>query len=103
MKYELIEYNYLTGRVRSLELADSLMSLSWQGCDALNTYTVERNSVIIVEFEGCDVLAARSWLLEHPDYDGSAGCKAWKGICAWCGEELVDGKCDCADYDERVR
>jgi hypothetical protein len=81
VKYTLSEYSFLTGSGCCIGSSDCVGGLPWEDCDALNTYAVMRGSATVAEFEGCDVWAARAWLVENPTYDGRNGCKAWKGEC----------------------
>ncbi len=92
VKYTLTEFSYLTGRGRLVGSADSAARLDWERCDALNTYSVEKDGKAIAEFEGCDVWTARAWLLANPGYDGSFGVHVWRGQCDLCDGA---GQCDC--------
>jgi len=101
VKYTISEYSYRTGSGCCIGSADHIEKLPWEACDALNTYAVMRDSATIAEFEGCDVLAARAWLIKNPGYDGYNGCKVWKDECDYCGGALRDGRCNCVDSAER--
>ena len=95
--YKLVEFRSRTGGNGCIGKSDSLFCLPWADCDALDTYSVERDGIVLAEFEGCDVWACRDWLRNNEGYDGRDGVKAWRGICAWCDKALVDGHCDCPD------
>ena len=94
-QYTLSEYSYRTGCGHTVGSASCIDLLPWSEIDGLNTYSVQRGSTELAEFEGHEALAACAWLVEHADYNGRDGVKAWKGECAWCGKALVNGHCDC--------
>ena len=99
--YTLSEYSWLTGCGHTVGSAGCVNDLFQFGFDGLNTYDIQHRGVVIAEFNGCDAFAVNDWFADHPDYDGRAGCKAWKGECDCCGKALVDGKCDCEDWRNR--
>ena len=94
---QLSEYSYNTGCGRYVGTDGYVEALPWADCNDLDTYSVQRGSVVLAEFEGRESCRAYRWLVDHADYDGRDGVKAWKGICAWCDKALVDGECDCPD------
>lgn len=102
VKYALVEYSYVTGSGHTAGCAGRIEDLPWEEVDGLNTYAVQRGSVTLAEFEGHEALAAWTWLVENPGYNGVAGVKAWKGECAYCGGRLRDGKCGCEEYAFRA-
>ena len=95
--FSMSEFSGFTGCGHCKGTAGYAADLPWADCNDLDTYLVRKGSVDLAEFEGHEAGIVFAWLVDHADYDGRDGVKAWKGICAWCDKALVDGSCNCAD------
>ena len=60
--FQLSEYSYLTGCGHCVGTAGSIEELPWEECNGLDTYSVQRGSTVLAEFEGDDACVASAWL-----------------------------------------
>lgn len=79
MRYTLIEYSYLSGCGKQIGVTDRISDFNYANITNLNTYAIYDGSTCLAEFEGWDVNRVCAWFAENPSYDGSAGCRAWRG------------------------